>query len=97
MAGQHAGGYGRGQNISSSLPPSGPMAMNTAWYSNSPAQSASTESGSPGELQQHGDGIGVTSNASTPADSNSGADPLSSLEPLRQNLPEVGSDGDKLK
>jgi hypothetical protein len=96
QGGPQGGGYGRG-HISPSLPPSGPMAMNSAWYNNRPAPSGPVESSTPGEPQQQEEGIGANTNAGAPADNNSGAGPLSSMEPLLQNLPDVGGDGDQLK
>ena len=80
-------GYGRGHMGAPSLPPSGPMAMNAGWYNN---RSMQPNSNMPPEAQNPEDG------AVAPTDQSGGAGPLSSLEPLRQNLPEVGGDGDQL-
>jgi hypothetical protein len=97
------GGYvgGRGMN----LPPSGPMAMSAGWY-NRPAGPAAppdppqdSDSGGGGINQSLVASDTAAGGAASPGDvannlsgtdGQSCSDPLSSMEPLRQTLPDVG-------
>lgn len=99
MGGPHSGGggYGRG-HMSSSLPPSGPMAMNAGWYNNRTVSQVSADANQGGvntESSEKDDHPNASNNGQ--ADGNRASDPLSNLEPLRQNLPDVGGTGDQLK
>ena len=83
------GGYagGRGMN----LPPSGPMAMSAGWYNrqagpSGPANAPQDPDGLVGHDPAAGDGSGPNEGP----DGQSGSDPLSNMEPLRQTLPDVG-------
>jgi hypothetical protein len=92
--------FGRG---GTNLPPSGPMAMSAAWYSRSTAGVPPPVSADPGGggIASH---AAVSDDCTTPAsvlptggaiipdvsDVPPDSDPLSSMEALRQNLPDVG-------
>jgi hypothetical protein len=102
--GQQSGGmdpYGR---VGMSLPPSGPMAMSASWY-NRPAAGVPPPvpaDSDGGGLTSHAPIASDDSTTSPPvlpttggtipagADIPQDSDPLSSMEALRQNLPDVG-------
>jgi RNA recognition motif-containing protein len=106
VGGGNGGGFGRG-HMSPSLPPSGPMAV-MGWYDNqAPPEEHGPDGSFPGappdpQQQQHPEHQQQQQeqlqeegppNAGAPTEG-SGTDPLASLEPLRQALPEVGSGGE---
>jgi hypothetical protein len=100
--GQHntADPFGR---VGMNLPPSGPMAMSAGWYNRSSAGVPPSTLADPNgrDLASHGPvcddptapTTGLTTggaiNPSGP-DGHPGMDPLSSMDPLRQALPDVG-------
>jgi hypothetical protein len=92
QSGGHQGGgghYGRGY-MPSSLPPSGPMAMNAGWYNNRSAPSGAMESaGTVGSLASDQEPTEEEANPSGSTEDNTGANALSSMDPLLQSLPEV--------
>ncbi len=98
------GGYG-GRGGGNNLPPSGSMTMpSTGWYNNNPGSPSVTpvEADPQHVVVVLGDGPSNSTNVAAAENVNTSpavigeeeqkvnADPLSSMEPLRQSLPEMG-------
>ena len=103
MGGHHGGGGGYQRNHMP-LPPSGPMAMsNNSWYYNtggSGPQGPGGEPINPGQQPQDSQHVvhqqqpdPNSKPSSPPREEADAGEALSNLEPLRQNLPEVGNGG----
>eukprot|EP00339_Tiarina_fusa_P021937 CAMPEP_0117040102 /NCGR_PEP_ID=MMETSP0472-20121206/28091_1 /TAXON_ID=693140 ORGANISM="Tiarina fusus, Strain LIS" /NCGR_SAMPLE_ID=MMETSP0472 /ASSEMBLY_ACC=CAM_ASM_000603 /LENGTH=630 /DNA_ID=CAMNT_0004750753 /DNA_START=278 /DNA_END=2171 /DNA_ORIENTATION=+ len=91
MGGPHGGGYGR-HAMPASLPPSGPTAMNNnSWYytRGGPPGPGEPNPGSPHDAQLQEDPNNNQTNGQS-GEGNPEGEGLSNLDPLRQNLPEVG-------
>jgi hypothetical protein len=89
MGGAHGGGYGR--HMAPSLPPSGATAMNnTGWYYNrgGPPGPDEPNPGAPNDAQHQEDPNNPNNVQS--GEGNPEGEGLSNLDPLRQNLPDVG-------
>lgn len=87
---QGAGGnFGRGY-MPSELPPSGPMAMNAGWYNNRAEPAGGMEGAvAVGALDGEQEPREEQVNPGGPTEDSAGANALSSMDPLRQSLPEV--------
>jgi hypothetical protein len=95
------GSFGPG-HMTQSLPPSGPNAMNAAWYNRGAAGPTNVDVGVPEQQQQQQEEGGTSETISgAPPDDAVYADPnqaplpspLSNMEALHQTLPEVGGAG----
>lgn len=83
-------GVGFAPGMSSSLPPSGPMAAsNNDWYGQQGGVMPDNYEASQDQQQPYEENQGPVVET---ADASNGSDPLSELEPLRQALPETGTD-----
>jgi len=90
-SGGNQGGNSEHGHMSSSLPPSGPMAMSAGWYQNNMGQqprNIESAGNKDASTDQH---VADGGNVNTSVDE--GASSFSSMDPLRQSLPEV--DGSK--
>jgi hypothetical protein len=79
-----------------SLPPSGPMAISAGWYNrpmnvppNDPNFVGEDPSAAAAAVAANGASPGNAASNTPGPDGQSGSDPLSSMEPLRQTLPDV--------
>lgn len=72
------GGGNQGYGRGYTLPPSGPMAMSAGWYQNNAGHIDSSSQSKDAVVSETDDGGGPSS--------------FSSMDPLRQSLPEVDED-----